>query len=64
MQNRTRERAGLAIFLVLVALGGILLGAYFLTGRSWSVAATMVDDAAGSLDAYTVVAFSGVVAPD
>ena len=64
MQNRTRERAGLAIFLVLVALGGILLGAYFLTGRSWSVAATMVDDAAGSLDAYTVVAFSGVVATD
>lgn len=64
MQNRTRERVGLVIFLVLVVLGGGLLGAYFLTGRSWSVAATMVDDSVGSLDDYTVVAFAGVVPPE
>lgn len=64
MENsRRREKAALAIFLALVALGGLLLGGYFLTGRTWSVAATMVDDAAGSLDAYTVIAFNGVVPP-
>lgn len=61
MENRKRERVALVIFLVLVALGGLLLGAYFLTGRSWSVAATMVDDRVGSLDRYSVVAFSGVI---
>lgn len=61
MENRKRERVALAIFLVLVTLGGLLLAAYFLTGRSWSVAATMVDDTMGSLDRYTVVAFSGVI---
>lgn len=64
MEKRAREKAGLAIFLVLVALGGILLGGYFLTGRSWSVAATMVDDTVGSLDRYTVVAFSGTTPPE
>lgn len=63
MDKRAREKAGLAIFLVLVALGGVLLGGYFLTGRSWSVAATMVDDTVGSLDRYTVVAFSGTITP-
>ena len=61
MENRKRERVALAIFLVMVVLGGLLLAAYFLTGRSWSVAATMVDDTVGSLDTYTVVAFSGVI---
>lgn len=64
MENRKRERAALAIFLVLVALGGLLLGAYFLTGRSWSVAATMMDDTVGTLDRYTVVAFNGVIPED
>lgn len=64
MEKRAREKAGLAIFLILVALGGILLGGYFLTGRSWSVAATMVDDTVGSLDRYTVVAFNGIIAPE
>lgn len=61
MESRKRERVALAIFLVMVVLGGLLLAAYFLTGRSWSVAATMVDDTVGSLDRYTVVAFSGVI---
>lgn len=64
MEKRAREKVGLAIFLVLVALGGLLLGGYFLTGRSWSVAATMVDDTVGSLDRYTVVAFSGTITPE
>lgn len=63
MEKRAREKAGLAVFLILVALGGILLGGYFLTGRSWSVAATMVDDTVGSLDRYTVVTFNGVITP-
>lgn len=64
MENRSRERAALVIFLALVAAGGVLLAAYFLTGRSWSVAATMVDDAAGSMESYAVVAFNGVVPPE
>lgn len=63
MEKRSREKIALAMFLVLVALGGVLLGGYFLTGRSWSVAATMVDDTVGSLDRYTVVAFSGTIPP-
>lgn len=61
--SRTRERVALVIFLVLIAFGGILLSAYFLTGKTWSIAATIMDDAAGSMDDYTVVVFNGVIDP-
>lgn len=49
----------LVIFLVLLLLGGAILIGYFSTGRSWSVAATFVDDSVGSMEDYSVVVFSG-----
>lgn len=58
-----REKAALAMFLALLVAGGLILVGYFSTGRSWSVAATMLDDSYGHLDDYSVVVFGGVAEP-
>lgn len=64
MENSVRERIALVIFVVLVALAGIVLTSYFATGRSWTVAATIVDDQVGSLEGYTALVYKGVVKED
>lgn len=61
MENRTRERVGLVIFIVLVLFGGTVLTSYFATGLSWTVAATFVDDTVGRLNGYTAVVYSGIL---
>lgn len=63
MEKGIREKIALLIFIFLVVLGGCALAAYFATGRSWSVAATMVDDRVGEMDGYTAVVFSGTLDP-
>lgn len=63
-EKRPRERAALAIFLVLMLLGGVVLFGYFSTGRDWSVAATLLDDSVGSMGDYSVVVFAGTAAPE
>lgn len=54
-----RNRRALALFVLLVVIGGIIIVTYFATGRGWSVAATMLDDNVGNMNSYTVVVFNG-----
>ena len=56
----SRERAALGVFLFLaVAALGVVI-AYIVTfGHSLNVAASKIDDAAGSLDGYTVLLYQG-----
>ncbi len=64
MVKLTRERIALVVFFVLVVTGACLLLSYFATGRSWSVAATAVDDSMGQLESYTALVYNGVAEPD
>ncbi len=57
----TRDRKALFLLLAMMAACFALMAAYFLTSRTWNVAATILDDRAGQMDDYTVLAFSGVV---
>ncbi len=61
MKKRTRERIALIVFIVLVLVTAALLIGYFTTGRSWTQAASFVDDMAGRMDGYTVLVYSGTV---
>lgn len=63
MKQSTRERLALLIFVALLAFAAAVLLSYFSTGRSWNVAATYVDDAAGSMEDYTALVYAGVVEP-
>ena len=56
----SRERIALLMFLALIALGGVLACSYFFMGRQLSTTATVVDDATGNMQDYTLVVFSGV----
>lgn len=62
--KRTRERVALVVFAVLVVLAAVVLSSYFLTGRSWNVAASFVDDTVGQMKGYTAVVYAGVAQPD
>lgn len=61
MEKTRRERVALAVLLAMVALTACILGAYFFAGRSWNVAATFLDDTAGQMQDYTIVAYAGVI---
>lgn len=60
MSKTRRERVALLIFFALVFAGAFILIGYFSTGRSWSVAATAVDDRVGQMEGYTAIVYSGV----
>ncbi|MCL1796951.1 MAG: alcohol dehydrogenase [Eggerthellaceae bacterium] len=63
MQNRSREKIALVVFSALILLGfGGLIG-YLAVGHSWNVAASNIDDAAGSMEGYTVIVYPGTVEP-
>lgn len=64
MKKRTREKIALIVFVLLVALAGAVLTSYFATGRSWSVAASFVDDTMGRMKGYTAIVYAGVVEPE
>ncbi|WP_172135869.1 hypothetical protein [Adlercreutzia sp. ZJ473] len=64
MQKRTREKIALVLFVLLVAFAGAVLTSYFTTGRSWSIAASFVDDTMGRMDGYTAIVYAGVVEPE
>ena len=55
MKKRTREKVALLVFALLVILGGSVLLRYFETGRSWNVAASVVDDSFGQIKGYTAI---------
>lgn len=61
MKKRTREKIALVAFALLVVFAGVVLTSYFSTGRSWSVAASFLDDAVGSMDGYTALVYAGVI---
>lgn len=63
MNQTTREKIALVVFLFLVVLtvfGGIT---YLNVGHNWNVAATSIDDATGSLDGYVAIVYDGVTVP-
>ena len=63
MKAGLRERIALIVFfcLIVVGLGGLI--GYIAIGHSWNVAASNIDDAAGSMSGYTVVVYPGTVSP-
>ena len=61
MDKRIREKITLFVFAFLVVFAAVVLIGYFTTGRSWSVAASFVDDRVGRMDGYTVIGYAGVV---
>ena len=61
MDKRIREKIALFVFAFLVVFAAVVLIGYFTTGRSWSVAASFVDDRVGRMDGYTVIGYAGVV---
>ena len=63
MKKRTREKVALLVFALLVILGGSVLLRYFETGRSWNVAASVVDDAFGQMQGYTAIVYDGTYDP-
>ncbi len=63
MKKQTRERIALLFFAALVVFAVVVLIGYFTTGRSWTVAASVIDDAAGSMEDYTVIVYAGTVDP-
>lgn len=58
--EKKKNRVALVLLILLVILGGFGIAAYLTTGRTWSVAATIVDDTVGNMSDYSVVVFSGV----
>lgn len=64
MEKTLREKIALVVFAMLVVVTGIVLVSYFSTGRSWTIAATFVDDTVGEMDGYSVILFNGVLDPD
>lgn len=59
MNKRTREKIALVVFLVLgFGVAAVLLG-YFSTGRTWNVAASVVDDTMGRMEGYTALVYDG-----
>lgn len=63
MEKTFREKVALVVFALLVVVTGIVLVGYFSTGRSWTIAATFVDDTVGEMDGYSVILFNGVLDP-
>lgn len=66
MSKRTREKLALVVFLLLAfGVAAVLLG-YFSTGRTWNVAASVVDDTVGRMEGYTALVYDGTTdaAPD
>ena len=61
MDKRIREKIALFVFAFLVVFAAVVFIGYFTTGRSWSVAASFVDDRVGRMDGYTVIGYAGVV---
>ncbi len=55
-----REKIALVIFVAMIIAGLTLASMYFLVGRQLNTTATVVDDATGNMQDYSIVAFAGV----
>lgn len=63
MEKSTREKVALVVFALLIAFTTAVLVGYFSTGRSWTRAATFVDDTVGEMEGYSVIVYYGTVDP-
>lgn len=61
MSKGIREKIALVVFAFLIVFAGVVLTSYFSTGRSWTKAATFVDDTLGNMNGYTGIVFNGVL---
>lgn len=55
---------GLVALLLLVVLIGVCSCAYMNTAKTWTAAASHVDDAIGSMDGYAVILYPGTTQPE
>jgi hypothetical protein len=60
MEKRTREIIALVVFALLLVCAGLACSVYFSTGKTWTVAATMVDDGMGRMDGYAAIVYPGI----
>ena len=63
MNQQSRERIALVVFLLLVVSVLVAGVVYINVGHKWNTAATTIDEAAGSLDGYTVLVYDGLKVP-
>lgn len=63
MNSARREKIALVIFIGLILLTTLGAFAYLTVGHNWNVAATSIDDAAGSMDGYTAFVYPGTLVP-
>jgi len=65
MGSQSREKIALLVlvFLVIVFAG---VGVFYVAhaGKTWNLAASVVDDTFGSMDGYAVIAYGGTVVPE
>lgn len=61
MGKGIREKVALLVFAALVVFAGAVLTSYISTGRTWTQAATLVDDTLGNMNGYTGIVFNGVI---
>jgi hypothetical protein len=64
MKKRTREKIALIVFIALIFAAGAIISIYLSTGRTWTRAATALDDSVGFMDGYTAVVFAGTAPND
>lgn len=65
MGSQSREKIALLalMFLVIIFVG---VGVFYVShsGKTWNLAASVVDDTFGSMDGYAVIAYGGTVVPE
>lgn len=59
----TRENVALLIFIALLLVGGAIACSYFFLGKQLNTTATVVDDATGNMQDYSMLVFPGVRDP-
>ncbi len=59
--NRTREKIALVLFVLIIAVAICVLVTYFGTARAFNVAATKVDEKAGTMEFCSSIIYSGVL---
>ena len=63
MARTTREKIALIVLALLIVLISVCACAYMSTAKSWTLAASYVDDTVGSMEGYTVIAYAGTLTP-
>lgn len=62
MESRLREKIALLVLMFLV-ISFVSVGVFYVShaGKTWNLAASVVDDTFGSMDGYAVIAYGGTV---